>query len=198
MTGTLKDMTIGLDGKQNITVSILDTDFREEYESLKDKKVTVEIKEFKPHRSLDANAYAWMLIGKIAYAMHISKAEVYRRAIREIGGVSEIVCVVDRAVQRLVTAWEHNGLGWQAETMPSKIDGCTNVVLYYGSSVYDTKQMSALIDQLIQEAEQLGIQTITPDELARLMEQYQPKKERTHKNGNGEKEGTGQDQPHRG
>lgn len=196
MTGMLKDMTIGLDGKQNITVSIQDTDFREEYESLKNKKVTIDIKEFRNHRSLDANAYAWTLIDSISKAMHISKSEVYRKAIREIGGVSEIVCVIDRAVKRLQTAWEHNGLGWQTETMPSKLDGCTNVVLYYGSSVYDTKQMSSLIDQLIHEAEQLGIQTMTPKELARLMEQYEQQKERTYKNGRKE-EGNSKNQPHR-
>ena len=47
----------------------------------------------KPRRSLDANAYAWALIDKLAAATNLSKVEVYREAIRDIGGVSEVVCV---------------------------------------------------------------------------------------------------------
>ncbi len=56
--------------------------------------------------------------------------------------------------------------------MPSKIEGCVNVVLYYGSSTYDTKQMSSLIDQLIFDAKELGIETATPQELARYKEEW--------------------------
>lgn len=47
-----------------------------------------------------------------------------------------------KAVDTLIRGWEHNGLGWMTDTMTSKLPNCTNVVLYYGSSTYDTKQMS--------------------------------------------------------
>jgi hypothetical protein len=72
-------------------------------------------------------------------------------------------------------AWEQNGLGWQTEAMASKINGCTNVILYYGSSTYDTKQMSLLVDQLVCEAKELGIETLPPDELRRLTGENGPK-----------------------
>jgi hypothetical protein len=52
--------------------------------------------------------------------------------------------------------------------MQSKIDGCTNVILYYGSSVYDTKQMSLLLENLIQDCKALGIQTETPEMIAKM------------------------------
>jgi hypothetical protein len=52
--------------------------------------------------------------------------------------------------------------------MPSKINGCTNVILYYGSSTYNTAQMSLLIDHLVQDAKALGIETMTPQELEAL------------------------------
>lgn len=68
---------------------------------------------------------------------------------------------------------EHNGLGWFAETFPSKINGCTNVVLYYGSSTYDTKQMSALIDVAVESCKGLGIETMPPAELAALEASWQ-------------------------
>jgi hypothetical protein len=131
-------------------------------------KHTVEIKEYRKKRSLDANAYAWCLIDKIAAAMHISKAEVYRNAIKEIGGVSDVVCVRKNAADALCEGWQHNGLGWFTERTESKIDGCVNVVLYYGSSSYNTAQMSRLIDSLIADAKELGIETMTPAELERL------------------------------
>lgn len=132
------------------------------------KVYTVEIKEYRQKRSLDANAYAWVLIDKIAAAVGLPKTEVYRNAIKELGGVSDTVCVMDAAVDALCNGWSHNGLGWVTETLPSKIKGCTNVILYYGSSTYDSKTMSRLIDGLIEDARNLGIETMTPQELERL------------------------------
>lgn len=126
----------------------------------------------KKKRSLDANAYAWALMDKLSQATGIPKAEIYRNSIKEIGGVSETVCVQDEAVARLRRGWEHNGLGWSTETMPSKLEGCTCVVLYYGSSSYDTKQMSALIDHLIEDCRALDIETKPEEEIASLLEAW--------------------------
>ena len=168
MRGRLKDLTFGAHGEQHITITVT-SDFRESYDALKDSDINVEIKKWRKPRSRDANAYAWVLIDKIAAALSLDKAEVYREAIREIGGVSDTVCVQDVAVQKLCEGWEHNGIGWQTETFPSKIEGCTNVILYYGSSTYDTKQMSLLIDHLVAEAKAIGIETMPPDKLDALL-----------------------------
>ena len=169
MKGKLRDLTFGRGGEQHITVTVRE-DFSESFDELKDVDVDVTIKRHRERRSLDANAYAWVLIDKIASALSADKADVYRQAIREIGGVSEVVCVRDDAVKKLREGWEHNGIGWQTDTMQSKIEGCTNVILYYGSSTYDTKQMSALIDHLINDAKALCIETMPPDKLAALIE----------------------------
>ena len=56
----------------------------------------------------------------------------------------------------------------------SKLPGCTNVILYYGSSSYDTEQMSSLIDLLVDDCKAQGIETATPDELARYKEEWKP------------------------
>lgn len=167
MRGRLIDLTIGLNRKQRITVEV-DQDFRERFEQLRGSEVSIEIKRFHKHRSLDANAYAWVLIDKIATATYVDKAEVYRQAIRSIGGVSEILCIQNTALEKFRAAWEQNGIGWQTDTMPSKLEGCTNVIVYYGSSTYDTQQMALLIDYLIQDAKSLGIETMSPAELERL------------------------------
>lgn len=172
MKARLMDLAVGMDGKQRLTLS-LEGDFREQYDALHDSEVDISVKKWRRKRSRDANAYCWVLIDKLAAELNLSKTEIYRSAIRQIGGVSEIVCVRDEAVQRLRDGWERNGVGWQTETMPSKIEGCTNVILYYGSSTFDSKQMSALIDQLVQECKQLNIETMTPNEIAALEEAWQ-------------------------
>lgn len=137
--------------------------------SLDDNKTyAVEVKQHKKQRSLDANAYCWVLIDKLSEKLNVSKTEIYRQAIKEIGGNSETVCVPTKAVNKVCEGWKHSGLGWQVETLESKLKGCTNVVLYYGSSSYDTKQMSMLIDNIVQDCKALGIETMTPRELQAL------------------------------
>lgn len=137
-----------------------------------DKKYDVSIKEHRDKRSLDANAYCWVLLDKLAEVLHVHKTELYRSYIREIGGNSETVCVLSKAVDALKRGWTKNGIGWQTEEMPSKIPGCVNVVLYYGSSEYDTAQMSRLIDLIVQDCKAQGIETMTPFQLDALKERW--------------------------
>ena len=132
-----------------------------------------EIRRVYKKRSLDANAYCWVMLDKISEVIGVPKEELYRHHIREIGGVSETVCVPDKALKRLKSIWEGNGLGWQAETYPSKIEGCTNMILYYGSSVFDTKQMSRLIDSIVTECKEIGIETKTDEEIQSLLGQWE-------------------------
>ena len=166
MRGNLLDLSIGMNNRQRITVEI-SGDFREEFDRLKDVPINIEIKKHYNKRSLDANAYAWTLIDKIAEVQRIDRTTVYRDTIREIGGVSDMVCIQEDAAENLCKMWESRGLGWQTQVVESKLQGCVNVVLYYGSSQYDTKQMSSLIEQLVHIAQGLGIPTDTPEEIAR-------------------------------
>lgn len=124
-----------------------------------DKEYELTIKEYRKRRSMDANAYFWEFLDKLAVKLRIGKTELYRELIRDIGGNSTTVCVKEEASDALVKHWEHNGLGWVADVMNSKIDGCKNVILYTGSSEYDNAQMSRLIDRLIWECNIVGIDT---------------------------------------
>lgn len=131
------------------------------------------IKEHRKKRSLDANAYAWVLIGQLADAMRITPREVYRQAIVNIGGNYEILPIREDAVEKFKQTWEAQGLGWPCYDMGrSRHDGYRNLRCYYGSSTYDTKQMSQLIDNLVQDCRALGIETLTPDKLALLTEEW--------------------------
>lgn len=171
LTGKLVDVNLDfISGVPKVTLSINERgDFLEGIDAIKDlEKLSIEIKPFRPKRSLDANAYCWQLIGELADRLNVPKVEVYRKAIKEIGGNFEIVCVKNEAVKRLRDGWGKNGLGWISEEFPSKIDACTNVILYFGSSAYDTQQMSRLIDNIVQDCKALGIQTETPEKIAEL------------------------------
>lgn len=65
-----------------------------------------------------------------------------------------------------------NGIGWMTDTGPSKIKGCVNVTVWYGSSVYDTEQMARLIDAIVQDCRDVGIETMTPRELDALVSRW--------------------------
>ncbi len=170
MKARLYDLTVSpVDGDSRLTISTRE-DVRGLFDDLHDFDVEVTVKRYRKRRSLDANAYAWVLMDKLAAATGRKKDEIYLDAVRNVGGNTETVCVVDRAVDRLREAWSRNGIGWPTEVFPSKLDGCTNVVLYYGSSTFDTAQMSRMIDGIVQDCKSLGIETMTPAQLAGLLE----------------------------
>ena len=132
--------------------------------------LSLTVSRFVKKRSLDANAYAWVLMGKIASVLKTSKEEVYEEALRRYG-VSEtdedgrsIEIQVDRSVD--------------AHLLPGhwyRVDDLGNRVIYMmlkGSSEYTTKEMSVFIDGLVSEAKELHIETLPPDELERMMKAW--------------------------
>lgn len=139
-----------------------------------DKSKKYEVKEVKQKRSLDSNAYAWVLLGKLQDKLHIAKEDIYKSLIKEIGSY-EVIPVKNEAVERFRQAWSKNGLGWITETTKSKLEGFTNVIAYYGSSSYNTSEMSRLIELIVQECKQQDIETMTPSELKSLMESWDKK-----------------------
>ena len=137
-----------------------------------DKEYTLTVKERKEKRSLNANSYAWTLLDKLAEKLHIGKTEIYRTYIKDVGGNSEIICIQDKALEHFRKIWEQGHIGRFTETMPSKIDGCTNVIVYYGSSDFDTASMSRFIELIVQDCKENDIETLTPEELERMNEEW--------------------------
>lgn len=136
-----------------------------------DRNKKYEVKEVKKRRSLDSNAYAWVLLGKLQDKLHIPKEDIYKSLIKEIGSY-EVIPVKNEAVERFSQAWSQNGLGWITETTKSKLEGFTNIIAYYGSSSYNTAEMSRLIELIVQECKQQDIETMTPNELKSLLESW--------------------------
>jgi hypothetical protein len=132
-----------------------------------DKEKVFEIKEHKLKRSLNANAYCWVLMNKIADAIKSTKEEVYREYIKN-KGIFRLITMNKEATDTFIRVWQEKGLGWICDTSESKYEGMVDVVAYYGTSSYNTKQMANFIDYVVDEAKNLGIETLPPDEIERL------------------------------
>ena len=139
---------------------------------MKDKPLDVEIKVHREKRSRNANNYMWALCEKIAEANGCTKEEVYQLNLREVG-VYESLLIKEEAVERFQKSWKQRGIGWFVEVVDdSNREGYKLVFTYYGSSTYNTGQMSRLIDAVVQDAKALGIPTETPEELHLMMQEW--------------------------
>lgn len=166
--GKLNDLSYDREGNVRITLTSF-VDCREAFDELAKDEVDVVIKAHRKKRSLSANAYLWVIIDRISEVTGVPKSEIYRNNIRDIGGVSQIICCQEKDAKKIIDLWQTHGLGWQTEVVDSKIDGCVNLILYAGSSEYNTQQMSRLIDNVVQDAKNLGIETLPPEELERML-----------------------------
>lgn len=144
----------------------------------KEKEYVIEIKKKSKLRSMNANAYCWVLCQKIAEVMsnhsYMSKEDVYRKAIKDCSHFT-YVPVREDAIERYIQIWQSHGLGWIAEDAGEckSIKGYHNIMCYHGSSVYNTKEMARLIDCLTDECEQLGIKLEPSEYIQSLIEGWE-------------------------
>ena len=173
MIARLKDMAKTRDGKWVVSFTTPE-DFSEGFDDLKDKDVEVIIKKWGKRRSLDANAYAWVLINQIAAKLQEKEPkngwtplEVYRAAVREVAGACKVHMVPVDDADEIFKDWTDMGMGFQVEPLGIS-DGWIETLFWKGSHLFTSQQMSVLINILIQEANQQGIPTM-PDDEARKM-----------------------------
>lgn len=139
------------------------------YEKLKNcKRLRVKAVNWKEKRSLDANAYMWVLLQKMADALNTSKDELYIEIIGKYGVFTHII-VKPHVVDRVKAEWRN-----VKELGEVTVNGVTGIQLqcYFGSSTYDTKEMSVLIDGLVSECKELGIETLPPCEIERMKKEW--------------------------
>ena len=172
VNGRIKDLNMAfLTGKPLLVLEIDEKiALLAEYDKLKEReKLSIEVKPYRPKRSNSANAYAWVLMDKIAESQGITKEEVYLNQIQKVG-VFQVVAVNEAAVDTMIHSWALHGMGWIAQTIgAADTKGFVELALYYGSSSYNTKQMARLIDNIHQDCSALGIPTQTPDEVSNML-----------------------------
>lgn len=131
-----------------------------------DKGKRFEIKEIRKKRSLDANKYAWALINEIANVMRISKEECYLKMLKDYGQMEFVSVKSDIDVRGYFKYYEEAGRAFLQDKW------FTHYKVYKGSSEFDTREMSILIDGIVQEANALGIQTATPADIQKMKENW--------------------------
>ena len=140
-----------------------------EYTRMDEKKIyTIEVKDsrIKNKRSLNANAYAWVLIEKLSKATGESRNEIYRAAIKEVG-VCNVLLVEAEHVESFIRRFTNMGEGWLAIPCGASPREPNKEVIrvYYGSSVYSTTEMARLIEYLVMECKQQDIETMNERDL---------------------------------
>lgn len=130
-----------------------------------------EISKSKKKRSMDANKYFWEIVGKLSAAMCIDKDTIYRSAVCAVGAFTTLEIPND-AFDDFRRVWANKGLSWIAEKVDEKDNGNAIVRAYYGSSAYDAKEMSALIDYVLQDARAIGIETLDDQRISALLEEW--------------------------
>ena len=174
---TGKAVGVSLDFGTNhfcITFEVNESDVvKREYDKLKQyDKLKIKAVRYTQRRSLDANAYFHVLVGKIADVLTISKAKAKNVLICKYGQPQllpdgNIMVYKTNAPEEFM--WEQEAI----HCIPVKYDGnATFYKVYRGSHTYDTKEMSILIDGTVADAKELGIETATPAELQEMKERW--------------------------
>lgn len=151
-------LTLAIPEKPEIFNELLDTD------------LSIKLSKYRERRSLDANAYAWVLMSKIADAVNSSKEDVYETMLNRYGVFYQddngYVVVTVKSNVDMSAIYGH----WRKI---KDIDGFSSYMMIKGSSEYNTEEMAHFIDGVIYEAKALGIETETPDEIERMKNIWQ-------------------------
>lgn len=175
-TGTIQNISLDYKTKKPVITLQLDaTGSIESLEQIKDDKLSVEIKKWRKKRSLDANAYCWLLCDRIAKELSKDgtihkKEEIYQDTIMQIGTFEPFI-VQENGLDKFKRIWQNQGLGFVVQEVSRK-DKCVRVNCYYGSSTYDSKEMSLLIELLVDTAKSLNIETMPKQELESLLRSW--------------------------
>ena len=160
-----------LNAREGILTVKLESDFRDQFDRLNGKPVDVEVKEYREKRSLSSNAYLWTLLDKIAGAIGSDKESIYLDFVRQYGLFKDFTLTEDEA-KTFSVAWSKLGTGWPTEQVDYAPDGDHVVIrAYYGSSTYNTKQMGRLLDAVIEECKELGIETRPREEIESMLKE---------------------------
>ena len=172
MNGKLKDWTFSRNGENVLTLTTRES-CKRLWESLGDHEVTFTIKKRTVPRSLNANNYAWALIEKLAEAISADKDSVYEELLRRYGTVETYLDEAGSECKVIFSLREGIPPNMVARHYAEIGQGYVNgkQFIHYraikGTSEYTTKEMNAFLDGVISECREVGIETDTPEQLAR-------------------------------
>jgi hypothetical protein len=158
-------LTLALTAKQNIDA--------EKAVISNGKLLEIDIHQQRKKRSLDANSYAWVLITKIADILRTSKEELYIEMLKRYGQrEKQLISIIDNeeSIAMIYRATNNHCTVVGEGTVNGK--QFKHLAILIGSSQYDTRQMAILIDGIVSECKEMGIETLPPDEIKALKESW--------------------------
>lgn len=174
-TGEIKDIRINTQTRMPEITLLLNTNEITLVEQLKGSKLNIELKKWFKKRSLDINAYCWVLCDKIAKELSkdgtpITKETIYKDSVLQVGTFQPMI-VEEKAFENFKRIWEKQGLGYLIQEVSRK-DKCVKVNCYYGSSSYDNKEMTILVNFIVDLAKQWNIETKPENEIKSLLGEW--------------------------
>lgn len=132
-------------------------------------KLNISAKKYKQKRSLDANGLLWHCLGKIAETLRTDKWEVYLLMLKRYGKFTYI-CVKPNMVDAMKAQWRESEIIGEVDINGQK---AVQMLCYFGSSTYNTKEFSVLLDGVISEMAEMGLQVPTSQDMQRALEQWE-------------------------
>lgn len=177
-TGTLEEINIDYKTrKPKISFLINDKDNLSSIEELKGLKLKITAKKEVQKRSVNANNYFWKLLQEICELAEIDPIEEYKRRVKQLG-IFRKFRIETENVDTFEKMWTDRGIAWFCEIFDTEIIGNTEFKIihaYYGSSSFNSKAMSRLINDLVQDCNQYGIETKSQNEIQSLLESWNSK-----------------------
>jgi hypothetical protein len=157
-------------GKQKLTFTLLQKQDVSDLKAICDNKklIAIECKEHRKKRSLDANGMLWAICTQIANAIKSSKDEVYLTMLERYGVFTHVI-VKPEAVERIKQEWRTCRVLGEVT-----VNGKTGMQIqcYYGSHLYDSKEFSVLLEGVISEAREMGIEVISEQDKQLLIQEW--------------------------
>lgn len=145
-----------------------------EFEELKkeEKTLDLELKIHKEKRSLNANAYMWKLLSLASEELKVNNEELYKRYVKEYGIYKDIV-IEEKGIKTVAEAWRRNGIAWFSEVLDFAQNADFKTLrMYYGTSVYNTKQMTRILNAVVEDCQELGIKTKEDIEIENMLKEW--------------------------
>ena len=169
-TGTIHSISKDIDSNKFFLSLFVEGVELPELGGLREQALDIKIDKKRKKRSLNANSYMWVLCDKIARKIRSDRETIYQLMLRRYGTFTDVM-VRDEAsadFEKITKYFEEL----------YRQDGWTAIRVYHGSHDYNSKEMSDLINGVVSEAQYLGIETMTPYEIARLSVLWGKKNER--------------------
>lgn len=174
-TGKINDISIDFQTKKPKISILLDSKQITNIEELKDSKLDVELKKYRKKRSLDANKYFWKLLSEYSEEKNVDTIQEYKERVKRLG-IFRQFRIETTGIKTFEKMWQERGIAWFSEILDTEIIGNIEFKIinaYYGSSSFNSKQMSRLINDLVEDCEAVGIETKPKEEIDSLLKAWE-------------------------